>query len=76
MSDDFDFERYKSIDFSDAKPTRLNPKIRRFQELKREHNRMVLEQFDDDVQQAIANLKAPKDRERLNTILRAFFVTA
>ena len=29
---DFDFERYKSLDVSKARPARLNPKIKQFQD--------------------------------------------
>lgn len=42
---DFDFERYKSLDFSNAKPVRLNPKIRQFQDnlrAKNSQNRQVV----------------------------------
>lgn len=73
---DFDFERYKSLDFSDARPARLNPKIRAFQERKKEHDRLVLEQFDNDVQEVIKQHNTPKDRERLNTMIRLLFATA
>lgn len=73
---DFDFERYKSIDFSDARPARLNTKIRAFQERKKEHDRMILGQFDDDVQEVIKSHTTPKDRERLNTMIRVLFATA
>lgn len=73
---DFDFERYKRIDFSDAHPARLNPKIREFQERKKEHDRMILGQFDDDVQEVIKQHTTPQDRMRLNAVIRAMFATA
>lgn len=52
---DFDFERYKSVDFSNAKPVNLNPRIKQLQDnLKAEKSQNELTSFfDDDVQEVI-----------------------
>ncbi|ELA09266.1 hypothetical protein MOMA_02635 [Moraxella macacae 0408225] len=76
MAEDFDFEYYKSIDFSNARSVRLNPKIKAFQDRKKEYDRIFLGQFDLDVQEIINQHNNPKDRERLNTVIRALFATA
>lgn len=76
QENNFDFEHYKNLDFSDARPARLNPKIKAFQEHKKEHDTMVLEQLDDDVQEMIKQHRTPQDRQRLNTMIRVLFGAA
>lgn len=78
MSDtDFDFERYKQLDFSNAKPANLNPKIKQLQERAR-----ALEQdsflgfFDSDVREIIGRHNTPQDRMRVNEMIRLLFATA
>ena len=50
---DFDFERYKGLDFSDAKPLRHNPKFKKFQDdvkaMQSQEQDIFLSQFDNDV---------------------------
>lgn len=74
---DFDFERYKSLDFSNARPARLNPKIKQLQDnLGVEPPKDELARFfDGDVQQVIRQHDTPKDRERLNTMIRVLFAS-
>lgn len=75
---DFDFDRYKSLDISTAKPARLNPSIKKLQD----NLNMTAPQdeltsfFDTDVQEAIRRHNTPQDRERLNTVIRALFAVA
>ncbi|MDO5652071.1 MAG: hypothetical protein Q4G13_08080 [Moraxella sp.] len=75
---DFDFERYKSLDFSNAKPARLNQKIKQLQDnLEVAQAKDNLSSFfDNDVQKAIREHNTPQDRVRLNAIIRALFATA
>lgn len=74
---DFDFERYKSLDVSEARPARLNPKIKQFQN----NLGIVAPQddfmrfFDSDVQQVIKQHNTPQDRVRLNNVIRALYAT-
>lgn len=75
---DFDFERYKSLDVSKARPARLNPKIRQFQDnlgiVAPQDDLMSL--FDSDVQHTLRMHNSPQDRMRLNTMIRVLFGTA
>lgn len=75
---DFDFERYKSLDISNAKPARLNPKIKQLQDnLKAMQSQDGLTSFFDvDVQEVIKQHNTPQDRLRLNAVIRAMFATA
>ncbi|MBF1233894.1 MAG: hypothetical protein HXM33_05215 [Haemophilus sp.] len=77
---DFDFERYKGLDFSDAKPLRHNPKFKKFQDdvkaMQLQKQDKFLSQFDSDVMEAIIKHSTPSDRERLNTMIRVLFATA
>lgn len=72
---DFDFERYKSLDFSNAKPLRQNPKFKKLQDdlknMQPQNDLAIF--FDSDVQEAIRSHNSPKDRERLNTVIRMLF---
>lgn len=75
---DFDFERYKSLDMSKARPARLNPKIKRLQDnlgiVPLQDDLMSL--FDSDVQETLKLHNSPQDRMRLNTMIRVLFATA
>lgn len=75
---DFDFERYKSVDFSNAKPANLNPRIKQLQDnLKAEKSQNELTSFfDDDVQEVIRQHNTPSDRKRVNEMIRLLFETA
>lgn len=75
---DFDFERYKSVDFSNAKPANLNPKIKQLQDnLKAEKSQNEFASyFDDDVQEVIRQHNTPSDRKRVNEMIRLLFETA
>lgn len=77
---DFDFERYKDLDFSDAKPLRHNPKFKKFQDdvkaMQSQEQDIFLSQFDNDVKEAVIKHSTPNDRERLNTMIRVLFGTA
>lgn len=77
---DFDFERYKSLDFSNARPLRDNPKFKKFQDdvraMRLQEQERFLSQFDSDVQEVVIKHNTPKDRERLNTMIRVLFATA
>lgn len=75
-----DFERYKGLDFSDAKPLRHNPKFKKFQDdvkaMQSQEQDIFLSQFDNDVKEAVIKHSTPNDRERLNTMIRVLFATA
>lgn len=75
---DFDFERYKSVDFSNAKPANLNPRIKQLQDnLKAEKSQNELTSyFDDDVQEVIRQHNTPSDRKRVNEMIRLLFETS
>ncbi|STZ08379.1 Uncharacterised protein [Moraxella caprae] len=74
---DFDFERYKSLDMSKARPARQNPKIKRLQDnlgiAPPQDDLMSL--FDSDVQETLKLHNSPQDRMRLNTMIRVLFAT-
>lgn len=70
---DFDFEYYKSLDFSNAKPT-TNPTILQFRARKKAYDTLM--NVLDDVQELIANQENPKEKARLNAVIRAMFATA
>ncbi len=76
---DFNFERYKGLDFSNAKPLKQNPKFKKFQDdakaIRLQEQDDFLSQFDSDVQEVIKQHNNPKDRERLNTMIRVLFAT-
>lgn len=75
---DFDFERYKNLDISNARPARLNPKIKQLQDnlgVKSSQDDLA-SCFDSDVQQVIRQHNTPRDRERLNAMIRLLFGTA
>lgn len=62
---DFDFDHKKQV----------TPKsLQRFKG--NMHNQDFVAYFDSDVQQAIKQHNTPKDRERLNTMIRLLFATA
>lgn len=65
-----DFERYKSLDFSNAKPLRQNPKFKKFQDnLKQSKDSFERERFfDDDV--LIWLEQHPNSRQYVNEMLR------
>lgn len=72
---DFDFDRYKSLY---VRPARLNPKIKQLQDnlgVKSPQDDLT-NCFDSDVQQVIKQHNTPKDRERLNEMIRLLFGTA
>ncbi len=71
---DFDFEYYKNLDFSNAKPT-TNPTILQFRARKKAYD-TLMNVLDDDVQELIANQENPKEKARLNAVIRAMFATA
>ena len=75
---DFDIERYKSLDVSKARPARLNPKIKQFQDnlgvVAPQDDLMSL--FDSDVKETLKSHNTPQDRERLNAMIRLLFGTA
>lgn len=74
---DFDFERYKSLDISNAKSARLNPVIKQLQDnlgVKAPQDELT-SFFDSDVQQVIKQHNTPKDRERVNQMIRLLFAT-
>lgn len=77
---DFDFERYKDLDFSNAKPLRHNPKFKKFQDdiktIQSQEQDRFLSQFDNDVRETIIRHSTPNDRERLNAMIRLLFGTA
>lgn len=74
---DFDFERYKSLDMSKARPARQNLKIKRLQDnlgiAPPQDDLMSL--FDSDVQETLKLHNSPQDRMRLNTMIRVLFAT-
>lgn len=74
---DFDFERYKSLDMSKARPVRLNPKIKALQDnlgiVPPQDDLMSL--FDSDVQETLRQHNSPQDRMRLNAMIRVLFAT-
>lgn len=71
---DVEFERYKNWDFSNAKPT-TNPTILKLQARKKAYD-TLMNVLDDDVQELIANQENPKEKARLNAVIRAMFITA
>lgn len=77
---DFDFERYKGLDFSNAQPLRHNPKFKKFQDdvkaIQSQEQDRFLSQFDNDVRETIIRHSTPNDRERLNAMIRLLFGTA
>ena len=72
---DFDFERYKNLDASNARPARLNPTIKRLQDNLVEQSQLA-EFFDNDVKEVIKQHNNPQDKARLNAVIRAMFATA
>lgn len=74
---DFDFDRYKRLDISTAKSARLNPSIKQLQDTlgvtatQEEFTHF----FDSDVRQILRQHNTPKDRERLNAMIRVLFAT-
>lgn len=77
---DFNFERYKGLDFSNAKPLRHNTKFKKFQDdvkaMQLQEQDKFLSQFDNDVRETVIRHSTPSDRERLNTMIRVLFGTA
>ena len=71
---DFDFDYYKSLDFSNAKPT-TNPTILKLQARKKAYD-TLMNVLDDDVQELIVKQENPKAKARLNAVIRAMFATA
>lgn len=72
---DFDFERYKNLDASNARSARLNPTIKKLQDNLTEQSQLA-EFFDSDVKEAIKQHNNPQDKARLNAVIRAMFITA
>ena len=70
---DLDYERYKDFDFSGATPTK-NSQILQARARKKAHDDLS-SFFDSDVQEVIKQHNTPKDRERLNTMIRVLFAT-
>ena len=68
---DFDFERYKDFDFSGATRT-TNPKILEMRARKKAHD-TLLQLFDEDVQQLLAQQQSPQQKARLNAVIRALY---
>lgn len=71
---DLEYERYKDFDFSGAKRI-TNPKILEARARKKAYDNFK-KLFDDDVQKIVIEHDTPKDRERLNTMIRLLFATA
>lgn len=71
---DLEYERYKDFDFSGAKRI-TNPKILEARARKKAYDNFM-KLFDDDVQKIVIEHDTPKDRERLNTMIRLLFATA
>lgn len=71
--DDVDFEYYKSLDFSNAKPTK-NPKLLQFRARKKAYD-CLMSLLDDDVQALIVSHDNPQDKARVNAVVRAMFAT-
>lgn len=72
---DFNFERYKNLDISNARPARLNPKIKQLQDSLRAMKSQddFINFFDSDVREVIIKHSTPQDRVRLNAVIRALF---
>lgn len=66
----------KDFDFSTAKPVSKVPAL---QKLRKAHQASQQDDwvnfFDSDVQEVIRQHNNPKDRERLNTMIRVLFAT-
>ncbi|WP_435939618.1 hypothetical protein ACSF85_10135 (plasmid) [Moraxella bovoculi] len=76
---DFDYGRYKSLDVSNARPARLNPKIKQLQDnlgVVAPQQNELSSFFDKDVQEVIKQHNTPEDRLRLNAVIRALYLTA
>lgn len=73
---DFDFDSYRKLDASNARPARLNPKIKQLQDnlgIQAPPKEKFFEQFDRDVREIIMNHDSASDRKRLNMVIRAMF---
>lgn len=67
----------KDFDFTTAKPVSQVPALQQlrkaYQDSKQDE---FMSRFDGDVQRILMQHDTPKDRERLNTMIRVLFATA
>lgn len=76
---DLDYERYKDWDFSQARPARHNPIIKKIQDnarkAKQDDMMRIIGRLDDDVIQILREHDNDADYKRINAVLKAMFVT-
>jgi DNA-binding TFAR19-related protein (PDSD5 family) len=73
--DGFDFENVKPIKHPLIAQAQARAKMTQEQEQEQEQNELI-NFFDNDVQQVIKQHNTPKDRMRVNQMIRLLFATA